>query len=111
LPFFRSKIAALTASELSGELERLGIPFSPIAQPIEMFDDPHVNRPGGLVASRMADGRIFRAPGMPFEKDGEAVSGPSDVPGLGMDTEAVLREAGCPEELIATIIGQGGEAE
>jgi hypothetical protein len=48
---------------------------------------------------------------MPFEKDGEAVGGPSDVPGLGMDTEAVLREAGCPETLIATIMGQDGAAE
>jgi crotonobetainyl-CoA:carnitine CoA-transferase CaiB-like acyl-CoA transferase len=111
LPFFRDKVAALTASELSVEFERLGIPFSPIAQPVEMFDDPHVNRPGGLVTSRMADGRTFHAPGMPFEKDGEAVGGPSDVPGLGMDTEAVLREAGCPETLIATIMGQDGAAE
>jgi len=111
LPFFRDRVAALTVAELSAELERLGIPFSPIARPVEMFDDPHVNRPGGLVASRIADGRTFRAPGMPIEKDGEAVAGPGDVPGLGVDTEAVLREAGCPEELIAAIVEQGGAAQ
>jgi crotonobetainyl-CoA:carnitine CoA-transferase CaiB-like acyl-CoA transferase len=109
LPLFREKISALTESELSTELVKCGLPFSPIARPVDMFDDPHVNRPGGLIASRMADGRSFHAPGLPLEKDGEPVVGPSDVPGLGADTEAVLREAGCAEDLIAAVIGQGGK--
>ncbi len=109
LPLIREKILALTESELYTELVKCGLPFSPIARPIDMFDDPHVNRPGGLIASRMADGRSFHAPGLPLEKDGEPVVGPSDVPGLGADTEAVLREAGCAEDLIAAVIGQGGK--
>jgi len=109
LPLIREKISALTESELSTELVKHGLPFSPIARPVDMFDDPHVNRPGGLIASRMADGRSFHAPGLPLEKDGEPVVGPSDVPGLGADTEAVLREAGCAEDLIAAVIGQGGK--
>jgi crotonobetainyl-CoA:carnitine CoA-transferase CaiB-like acyl-CoA transferase len=108
LPLFRQRIAARDAADLAASLERLGLPFSPIAEPVEMFDDPHVNRPGGLIASRMADGATFRAPGLPLEMDGVPVTGPGDVPGLGDDTEAVLREAGCAEHLIADILCQGG---
>lgn len=106
LPPIRAKVAKLTTSDLAARLEILGIPFSPIAQPIDMFDDPHVNRRGGLITSRMPDGRTFRAPGMPFEANGEGVTGPSDVAAIGADTEAVLREAGCADDLIAVILGQ-----
>ena len=109
LPLFRERIALRTEAELSAELIKHGIPFSPIARPVDMFDDPHVNRPGGLIESRMADGRSFHAPGLPLEKNGEPVVSPSDVPGVGADTEAALREAGCPENLIAAVIGQGGK--
>jgi hypothetical protein len=61
----------------------------------------------------MADGRCFHAPGLPLEKDGEPVAGytpePSDVPGLGANTEAALREAGCSGELIAAVLAQGAK--
>jgi crotonobetainyl-CoA:carnitine CoA-transferase CaiB-like acyl-CoA transferase len=75
-----------------------------------MFGDPHVTRPGGLIESRLPDGRAFRAPGLPLEKDGVPVNGPGAVPGLGADTEAVLRAAGCGDELIAAVLRQGGRS-
>jgi crotonobetainyl-CoA:carnitine CoA-transferase CaiB-like acyl-CoA transferase len=113
LPLIRERIAARDEAALCAALEGLGIPFSPIARPVDMFDDPHVNRPGGLIESRMGDGRVFHAPGLPLEKDGEPVNGPRpaeslDVPALGADTEAVLRAAGCAEALIAAVLEQGG---
>jgi crotonobetainyl-CoA:carnitine CoA-transferase CaiB-like acyl-CoA transferase len=107
LPLIRDRVAGLEAGPLAEALEARGIPFSPIARPVDMFDDPHVNRPGGLVESRMADGRVFHAPGLPFDADGAPVQAPADVPGVGDDTEAALREAGCSEELIAAVLAQG----
>jgi crotonobetainyl-CoA:carnitine CoA-transferase CaiB-like acyl-CoA transferase len=107
LPLIRAKVAALEEAPLCAELERLGIPFSPINRPAEMYADPHVNRPGGLVESHLADGRVFHAPGLPLEKDGAPVTGPGDVPGPGADTGAALREAGCSEALIAAVLEQG----
>ncbi len=106
LPLIRERIGGLDAAPLCAELERHGIPFSPIARPADMLDDPHVNRPGGLITSRLADGRVFRAPGLPLEKNGEPVNGPGDVPALGADTETVLRAAGCSEEVIAAVLHQ-----
>jgi len=112
LPIIRERIGALDEAPLCAELERVSIPFSPINRPIQMLDDPHVNRPGGLIESRMDDGRVFRAPGLPIEMDGSPVIGPGDVPALGADTETVLRAAGCSDELIARVRAAcGGEAQ
>ncbi len=109
LPLVRARIGEFDEAPLCAALERLGIPFSPIARPADMLADPHVNRPGGLVESRLADGRVFHAPGLPLERDGEPVSGPGDVPGLGADTEILLRAAGCGEALVAAVLRQAGE--
>ncbi len=108
IPMIRERIAEWEEEALNAALEARGIPFSPIKRPVEMYDDPHVTRPGGLIASRMGDGRAFRAPGLPLERDGAPVTAPADVPGIGDHTEAVLREAGCDEALIRAVLGQGG---
>ncbi len=55
----------------------------------------------------MGDGRRFRAPGLPIEHEGAPVTAPADVPGIGDDTEAVLREAGCDAALIRAVTGEG----
>lgn len=106
IPLIRERIAAWDEAALNAALEARGLPFSPIRRPIEMYDDPHVTRPGGLIESQMADGRRFRAPGLPLEVQGQPVAGPADVPGIGDDTEAVLREAGCDEALIRQVLDQ-----
>ena len=108
IPMIRERIAGWTEADLNAALEARGIPFSPIKKPVEMYDDPHVNRPGGLIGSAMGDGRRFRAPGLPLEHGGAPVTGPADVPGVGDDTEVVLREAGCDEALIREVTGGAG---
>ena len=106
LPIIAEALAQRTYEDLAAEFESAGIPFSPIARPAEMYDDPHVNRPGGLFESRMAEGGSFRAPGLPFEVDGtpsRAVS--MDLPGIGDDTAAVLGELGLDDASIARARG------
>ncbi len=106
IPMIRERIGGWDEADLNAALEARGIPFSPIRRPVEMYDDPHVTRPGGLLESRMGDGRRFRAPGLPLEHEGAPVASPADVPGIGDDTEAVLREAGCDDELIRAVTGE-----
>ena len=108
MPIITKAIAARDAQELMTELERIGIPFSPVARPAEMYDDPHVNRPGGLLASHAPGGRSFRAPGLPFEINGVPVTpGAFDVPAIGADTEDVLRELGLEAPRVTATPGQG----
>ena len=106
LPVFAEALAQRTYEELAGKFEAAGIPFSRIARPAEMYDDPHVNRPGGLYESLMAEGGSFRAPGLPFEVDGAASRAVSlDLPNIGDDTCAILGELGFDEASIARARG------
>jgi crotonobetainyl-CoA:carnitine CoA-transferase CaiB-like acyl-CoA transferase len=80
------------ARELSATLDRLNICFSPINRPEDMFADPHVLRPGGLVNNFTADGAPFRVPALPIEWNGANIGEGLKVPVLGADTDAIRAE-------------------
>jgi crotonobetainyl-CoA:carnitine CoA-transferase CaiB-like acyl-CoA transferase len=80
------------AKELSAKLDQLNICFSPINRPEDLFDDPHVLRPGGLVNNFNANGEAFRVPALPVEWNGANFGEGLKVPVLGADTEAVRAE-------------------
>lgn len=91
LPIVKEAIAKQSSGDLCSQFESAGIPFSPIARPAEMYDDPHVNRPGGLLTSRLPDGRTFRVPGLPIEIDGQPSIPPMvDIAAVGEHTEDIL---------------------
>src|ERR1700716_3143360 len=79
-------------AKLSATLDRLNICFSPINRPEDLFDDPHVLRPGGLVNNTNADGEPFRVPALPIEWNGMSIGEGLQVPPLGADTPAVRAE-------------------
>jgi crotonobetainyl-CoA:carnitine CoA-transferase CaiB-like acyl-CoA transferase len=80
------------AAELSATLDRLNICFSPINRPEDLFSDPHVLRPGGLVNNFNADGAPFRVPALPIEWNGANIGEGLKVAALGADTAAVRAE-------------------
>jgi crotonobetainyl-CoA:carnitine CoA-transferase CaiB-like acyl-CoA transferase len=80
------------AAELSARLDRLNICFSPINRPEDLFNDPHVQRPGGLVNNFNADGAPFRVPALPIEWNGANIGEGLKVPALGADTASVCAE-------------------
>jgi crotonobetainyl-CoA:carnitine CoA-transferase CaiB-like acyl-CoA transferase len=84
-------------TELSAKLDRLNICFSPINRPEDLFDDPHVQRHGGLVNNINADGAPFRVPALPVEWNGANLGEGLKVPVLGADTGAVRAELDAPE--------------
>src|SRR3979411_1441601 len=92
IPRAAEVIKRWNAAELSATLDRLNICFSPINRPEDLFDDPHVLRPGGLVNNINADGHAFRVPALPVEWNGANLGEGLAVPVLGADTEAVRAE-------------------
>lgn len=105
IPIVAQAIASRQAGELAEAFEKLGIPYSPIAKPSDMYSDPHVMRPGGLATSRLPDGQSFRAPSLPFDVDGVMLTSGGDVPALGQDTGAVLGSLGLDAEAISKARG------
>src|ERR1700674_1949809 len=92
IPRVGEVIKHCNAAELSATLDRLNICFSPINRPEDLFDDPHVLRPGGLVNNFNADGAPFRVPALPIEWNGANIGEGLKVPVLGADTAAVRAE-------------------
>jgi crotonobetainyl-CoA:carnitine CoA-transferase CaiB-like acyl-CoA transferase len=92
IPRAAEVIKTWNAAELSAKLDRLNICFSPINRPEDLFSDPHVLRPGGLVNNVNADGKAFRVPALPVQWNGENLGEGLAVPVLGADTEAVRAE-------------------
>ncbi|MEJ8570091.1 CaiB/BaiF CoA-transferase family protein [Microbaculum marinum] len=105
IPRIAEAIATRTADDMAARFEEMGIPFSPIARPCDMYEDPHVLRAGGLATSRMPDGKAFRAPTLPIEVDGRVLDGGGDVAAVGADTDAVLGALGMSEADIARARG------
>jgi crotonobetainyl-CoA:carnitine CoA-transferase CaiB-like acyl-CoA transferase len=89
------------AADLTATLERLNISFSPINRPEDLFEDPHVLRPGGLVNNFNVNGEPFRVPALPIEWNGANIGEGLKVPVLGADTSAV-RAGLADQELSST---------
>src|SRR6267142_1005230 len=92
IPRVAEVIKGWDATKLSAKLDRLNICFSPINRPEDLFDDPHVLRPGGLVNNVNANGESFRVPALPIEWNGASIGEGLRVPALGADTSAVRAE-------------------
>jgi crotonobetainyl-CoA:carnitine CoA-transferase CaiB-like acyl-CoA transferase len=92
IPRVTEVIKHCNAAELSAKLDRLNICFSPINRPEDLFGDPHVLRPGGLVNNVNANGEAFRVPALPIEWNGASIGEGLRVPALGADTSAVRAE-------------------
>ncbi|SMX51084.1 CaiB/BaiF CoA transferase family protein [Actibacterium lipolyticum] len=91
LPIIEKAVAGRGYDDLLDAFEQTGIPFSPIARPKEMYDDPHVNREGGLFTSHYADKKDFRAPGLPIEMNGRPMVAENvDLPSVGQHTDEIL---------------------
>ena len=94
LPLLRSRMAQHSAAELSRVFEDSGLPFAPIVQPQDLFDNPHLLATGGLAAMQLPDGRETQVPLMPITMDGHRPGVRSNPPRLGEHTDALLLEAG-----------------
>src|SRR5712664_523823 len=92
IPRVAEVIKGWNAADLSATLDRLNICFSPINRPEDLFSDPHVLRPGGLVNNTNANGEAFRVPALPIEWNGASIGEGLKVPALGADTLAVRSE-------------------
>jgi len=96
LPIVAAAFAALTKPELMQRCEVLGLPFAPIATPADLFDDPHLAEPGGMLPVTLEDGRTLPVPGLPLALDGERLTIRRDLPGVGQHNDELMAELGWP---------------
>ncbi len=94
IPIVKKVFLKYSKNELMEKLEHTGLPFAPITKPIELFDDPHLNASGGLVDLNIPGGGETSLPALPIEMDGRKMGVRHDLPDIGEQTEAILKENG-----------------
>jgi len=93
LPRVSALLKKYPFKDLTEKLERMGLPFAPIAKPWDLLDDPHLKASGGLYATRVGD-RTISVPALPLELDGRRLPKRSDPPAIGEHGAQILRALG-----------------
>ena len=107
MPVVTSKFAAETFESLCAKLERLNIPFGPLAKPGDLFDDRHLNEGGRMLDVLLPTGKRARIPGLPLDMNGRKTEIRRQPPHMGEHTWAVLEEAGYHGDEIEQLVEQG----
>ena len=107
LPRLRERIGSLTLAEATERCERAGLPFSPVARPEDLFDDPQLSAGGSLLETRFPNGATGRLPALPLVMAGERWGKRLDPPGLGEHTREVLVGAGFTDEHVTELAEAG----
>jgi crotonobetainyl-CoA:carnitine CoA-transferase CaiB-like acyl-CoA transferase len=107
MPVVTAKVAAETSESLCAKLERLNIPFGPLATPGDLFDDRHLNESGRMLDVLLPTGKRAKIPGLPLDMDGRKTRIRRQPPHMGEHTWAVLEEAGYSGDEIDRMVEQG----
>lgn len=107
MPVVTEKFAAETFDSLVAKLERLNIPFGPLARPGDLFDDPHLNHGGRMLDIVLPTGKHAKIPGIPLDMGGRQTRVRHQPPGMGEHTRQVLEEAGYAAQQIDQLVEQG----
>jgi len=94
-------------AELVALFDRIGIPFAPVAQPGDLFDDPHLNAGGRMHDIRFPNGVSARIPRLPIEMSEHDLALRRQAPEIGEQTLEILREIGLDQAEIDRLYAAG----
>ena len=106
-PAVAEAMVKYSVAELSAKLEAIGIPFSPVRRPGELFDDPQLLAHGRMMHTRMPNGKWVNLPNMPFEIDGQSPTLRHQPPEAGEHTDEILGALGYSAGAIVALREQG----
>ena len=94
IPDLEMMIGSMKLTEIIDRCEGSGIPFSPIAHPEDLFDDPQLNAGNSLVTVQLPDGRQSKLPRLPLAIDSQRPELRMEAPELGQNSRSLLMELG-----------------
>lgn len=114
LATLRQRLAGRSAQELTGLMERAGLPYAPIRKPEELLDDAHLLATGGLADIQLSDGpqagQTVKTTLLPFTLDQQRLGVRMQPPHVGEHTRALLSELGYDTEAITQLQQSGALA-
>jgi crotonobetainyl-CoA:carnitine CoA-transferase CaiB-like acyl-CoA transferase len=100
-------IGGFPRAEVTARLDKAGVPFSPIARPEDLYDDPQLNQGLGLLETTLPAGVKAKLPRIPLEMGDHDFGLRRNPPQIGEDTADLLAELGYGEEDIANLVETG----
>ena len=90
IPLVQSLLAKHDVATLEAMCERAGLPFSRIAKPWDLFEDPHLKASGGLLPVTLPDGRPASVPALPIQFGADRLTVRLDLPKIGEHDAEIL---------------------
>jgi crotonobetainyl-CoA:carnitine CoA-transferase CaiB-like acyl-CoA transferase len=94
LPVVAQIVAQHTCQELAELFDRIDIPFSPVARPADLFDDPQLNAGGRMLDVDFSGGVRAKLPRLPVEIGDHDIGLARQPPAIGEHTAEILAELG-----------------
>jgi crotonobetainyl-CoA:carnitine CoA-transferase CaiB-like acyl-CoA transferase len=107
LPLVATIVAQHTRAELAEVFDRIAVPFSPVAKPGDLFDDPQLNAEGRMLEVDFAGGVHAKLPRLPIEIGDHDVGLRRQPPAIGEHTAEILSELGLAKPDIDALCARG----
>jgi crotonobetainyl-CoA:carnitine CoA-transferase CaiB-like acyl-CoA transferase len=107
IPLLRELFKTFTRDRMVAMCEQAKLPYAPIRRPDELFDDPQLNVPGGMVEVSLPDGRVTRIPALPLQFGDQRLGRRRDIPRAGEHSVAIAQELGMDRAAIEALIESG----
>jgi crotonobetainyl-CoA:carnitine CoA-transferase CaiB-like acyl-CoA transferase len=100
LPIVSAIVVQHKCAELIEIFDRIAIPFSPVAKPGDLFDDPQLNAGGRMLEVDLRNGVRAKIPRMPMEIGSHDLALRRQPPRIGEHSAEILAELGlAPSEI------------
>ncbi|MFT6581523.1 MAG: crotonobetainyl-CoA:carnitine CoA-transferase CaiB-like acyl-CoA transferase [Alphaproteobacteria bacterium] len=106
LPVVEEVVKQYTIAEMSRIAEEIEIPFSPVARPRDLFDDPQLNANGRMLNVELNEDVTSRVPRLPVEIGDHDLRLRRQPPKIGEHSREILSEIGVSEEQLAALAKQ-----
>jgi crotonobetainyl-CoA:carnitine CoA-transferase CaiB-like acyl-CoA transferase len=83
--------------------ENIKVPFSPVAIPGDLFEDPHLNKGGHMLDIEFPGNKHGRMPALPIEMDGHHFGVRRQAPDVGEHTKEILKDLGMSKSEIESL--------
>ena len=107
LPIVAALCRRYDKATLLAVLERIDVPFAPVATTEDLFDDPHLNAGGRLLEVELPGGLRTRLPRLPLELGRHDFGLRRQPPRIGQHTREILRELGLDEARLDALEARG----